>query len=226
MVKDNKRLFLYLSILLFAILISCKLPHDTYSIAEYIIRPIRINEGSYIFPSAILILILFIIGIRGIMTLDRFENANKFLIFILVIALIIPAMKLSVDFIRNNYFYAKDGLEAVDFNKSDISIVGMNDKISLQVNLELVNHGNKVNEFRIRVYLPEYLRKYAGTNEYAFDTLYRIYPNQSNMNIRESIPLKDSSVYDNFIPPHWLGEEVRYDLYNDEETVRIVDHGL
>ena len=62
MYKDNKNLLKYLGIVFIAVLLIYKLPHNSYSIIEYIIPPIR-NNNSVIYLSGLVPLILFVVGI-------------------------------------------------------------------------------------------------------------------------------------------------------------------
>lgn len=77
---DNKKLFKYLGIIFISVLICYKLPHSSYSIIEYIIRPIRINYTT-IYLAGLIPLVLFIIGIKGLFKLKRNEKKSKFFYF-------------------------------------------------------------------------------------------------------------------------------------------------
>ena len=80
MSKDNKDLLKYLGIIFIAILLIYELPHDSYSLIQYIIPPIRSNN-SVIYLSGLVPLILLIVGINGLFKLERFEGKSKLLGF-------------------------------------------------------------------------------------------------------------------------------------------------
>ena len=90
MSKDNKKLIWYLGIIFIAILLTYKLPHNSNSIIQYVISPIRVGNNSVFYLSGIIPLVLLIIGISGLFKLERFRSTSKLLIFITIILLVIP----------------------------------------------------------------------------------------------------------------------------------------
>ncbi|GAA0180909.1 hypothetical protein SH2C18_35220 [Clostridium sediminicola] len=73
-------------------------------------------------------MIVYIIGIKGILKLERFSGKSKILIFMLVAIIIVPIMKWSLNFTRTNYHWImRDGLNAVDLEDSRIGL-GISDE--------------------------------------------------------------------------------------------------
>ena len=105
--KDNKMLIKYLGIIFISTLLTYKLPHDSYSIIQYIIRPIR-YKGSTIYLTGIIPLVLFFIGIKGLFKIERFADKSKILLFIVIILIIIPIMKGTLDFTRTSYLWLRE----------------------------------------------------------------------------------------------------------------------
>ncbi|MDY0237034.1 MAG: hypothetical protein RBR71_13495 [Gudongella sp.] len=228
MSKENRKLIQYLGIIFIAVLLTYKLPHDSYSIIQYIIPPIKINNGA-IYLSGIVLLILFIIGIKGLFKLERFADKSKLLIVITVILIIIPLIRWTLDFSRTNYHWIKgDGLEAIDIKESNIRLSSTDDKMTIIISLELKDYGRKQNKFKIRVYLPESLKVYTGKEYYDLESYYYTHGGRNISKIQESIIIKLSNNYEEIqlFDSKWHWEDLEFELYNNEENIKIVQHGL
>ena len=227
MSKENKKALQYLGIIFIAVLLTYKLPHDSYSITQYIIPPIR-GENSVTHLSGILPLVLFIIGIKGLLNLERFADKSRLLIFIAVVLVIIPGMKWTLDVSRTNYHWIKgDGLKAIDIDESDISLKRVNDEKIISITLKLKDYGRKQNRFKIRVYLPKGIDAYIDEEFYDFERDYYTHGNRSASNIHEDIIIKLNNNYEagELSDSQWYWEDVVYELYNDEEKIKIIRHG-
>lgn len=225
--KDNKKLFKTLGIIFIAVLLTYKLPHNSYSIIQYIIPPIRSNN-SVIYLSGLVPLILFIIGIKGLFNLERFKDKSKLLVFIIVLIIVIPLMKWTLDFSRTNYHWLKnDGLNAIDIQDSNISLSGFDNEMTVNVSIELKDYSRKQNRFKVRIYLPESLNTYTDKEFYEFENYYFTHGNRNITNIEEEIVLElDKEEINELFESKWHWENVEYEIYNDEETIKIIQHGL
>lgn len=226
--EENKSLIKYLGMIFLDVIITYKLPHDSYSIIQYIIPPIRVGNGT-LYLSWSIPLVLFIIGIKGLFNHERFVDKNKFLLFIVIIIVIIPLMRWTLGFSRTNYHWLRgDELRAVDIKESDIRLSGSDDDMIINVNLKLIDYGRKENQFKIKVYLPETLRKYVGGEFYEFENYYRTHGNRNILNINEEIMFKLAGDYEHekLFESNWHWEDIEYKLYNDKEEVKIIEHGL
>ena len=228
MSKDDKNSIVYLAIILLTVLLTYKLPHDSYSIIQYTIPPIR-RTNTVINLSGIVPLILFIIGVSGLLKLERFKARNKLIMFILVVSIVTPSMKWALDVSRTNYHSIKDdGINAIDIERSDINYSISDDKMTINIALDLKDYGRSQNEFKIRVYLPEIMSIYTDKQAYDFETTYYTSGYRSVSNIQKTIQIKLNDNYDErklygFI---WNWEDVKYELYNNREKVKIIRHGL
>ncbi len=154
MTKDNKRLMISLCIIFLAVALSYQLPHDSYSILQYAIHPIKIGN-SILYLDSILCLILLIIGISGVLTAERFRRSVKFLRLLFILFILIPLMGLVIDFARITYHtVARDGIHSVDLKDTELSLVQLNNSTIINVHLVLRNYSLSNQEFGIRVYLP------------------------------------------------------------------------
>ena len=225
--KEIKNLFKFLGIIFIAVLLTYKLPHNSYSIIQYIIPPIRSNN-SVIYLSGLVPLILFIIGIKGLFKLERFKDKSKLLVFIAVLIIVIPLMKWTLDFSRTNYHWLKnDGLNAIDIQDSNISLSGSDNEMTVNVYIELKDYSRKQNRFKVRMYLPESLNTYTDKDFYEFENYYFTHGNRNITNIEEEIVLElDNEEIDELFESKWRWENIEYEFYNDEETIKIVQHGL
>lgn len=228
MSKDNKKLIMYLCILFITVLLAYKLPHDSYSVIHYIIRPIRFGN-TVLYLTGLIPLILFFLSIRGIFRLERFAKRSRIGIFLFIIIIILPLMNGTIDFMRTNYHWLKkDGINSVDIKESDINLVSSNGSTKIIVKLELVDYSRSSHQFNIRVYLPESLSNYAEREYYEFDNDYRIHGVHDKLNVEEEIVINaGSSAIDNkSLDTNWFWEETKYELYNEDEEVIIIDHGM
>lgn len=226
--EDNKKFLKYLVFLFIGVVLTYRLPHDSYSISQYIIRPIKVGKGT-IFLSGIIPLVVFIIGIKGIFKLERFAEKSKMLIFLLVVIIIIPIMKWSLNFTRTNYHWVmRDGLNAVDLEDSHISLGTSEDELTIEFDLELIDYSRSENEFNIRVYLPETLVEYLGQEVIELEDDFRTYGNLNVLSLQKQVKVSidDQRSRDSVLESRWYEEEVIYELYNDNEIIKIVDHGL
>ena len=229
MSKDNKKLIWYLGIIFIAILLTYKLPHNSNSIIQYVISPIRVGNNSVFYLSGIIPLVLLIIGISGLFKLERFRSTSKLLIFITIILLVIPAMNWVLDFSRTNYHWIKDdGLMAVDIEKSNINLNSTDEEMIININLELRDYGRKQNNFKIRVYLPEGLSAYTNKEYYDLEACYHTHGGRNVSNIKEEIIIKLSNGHNEIQPieSQWFWEDTVYELYNSDEKIKITQHGL
>ena len=226
--KDHKSFILYSGVLYLTIFLSYKIPHDSYSFIQALIKPIR-NGNSVFYVSSLVVLALSIVGIIGFVNLKRFEARNKFLVFLLVVIIIIPFMNWSIDMTRSFFFwFQEDKLSAVDLDDSNLSLAGANNKLTLTVHLTFVDYSSSGNSFQYRIYLPESLSKYTGVDVLESDTLYTTSGNRNKTGITETFDLylKDNNALDQACSSEWSYEDTTYELYNQSETVKIVDHGL
>ena len=145
--EDNKRLLKYLVIIFISVLITYKLSHDSYSTIEHIIRLIE-YKGVIANISGIVPSVLLFISIKGIFNLKRAEGRNKLLLFLMIITVIMPMMKWSLDITRTGYCWIKkDNLRSIDIGDSKVTLAGSNDKLTMILNLELIHYGTTQNNF-------------------------------------------------------------------------------
>lgn len=226
--KDDKRLLKYLGIIFIAVLLTYKLPHDSYSIIQYIIRPIR-YKSSVIYLAGIIPLLLFIVGTKGLFNLERFAEKNRILLFIAVVAIIIPVMRWTLDFTRTNYHWVKgDGLKAVDMVDANVNLGTSNDELAININLKLIDYSRGQNKFKIRMYLPKTLSDLVEKEFCDLEMEYVTYGHRRILNVEEQIVVKFDNEHtgSDIADSKWYREDFEYELYNEKEVIRIIDHGL
>lgn len=225
--KDNKRMLKYLGIIFLTVLMGYKLPHDTYSIIEYIVRPIRF-KGTTVYLAGLLPLVLIIIATRGLSNLERYARRSTLLIFIVVIIIVVPIMKGILDFGRTNYYrLTGDRLQAVDITGGKVDIGGSDIEAKINFKLELIDYSRGQNEFKVRVYLPKVLREYAGRDSYTFDKIYVTNGNRNSISINEKVTIKPNNDYvlRNLYKSRLYEQNVVYELYNEKEVVKVIARG-
>lgn len=135
----------------------------------------------------------------------------------------------TIDFMRTNYHWLrKDGLNSVDIKKADMNLESIDGTTRIKIKLELVDYSRSSHQFKIRVYLPESLSNYAGMEYYEFENYYSIHGVHNKLYVQEEIVINfDSSVIQNkMLDSHWYWEDTKYELYNNNEEVEIIDHGM
>lgn len=223
---DNKKLYKYLGIFFIVVLLAYKLPHDSYSISQYIIRPISIGNFKLVI-SGLLPLVVFIIGMKGIFGLEKVKKRGKFKYFILIVVVIMPMMKWSIDYTRIGYHWIKkDGLNSVDIMESDMNIGHSKKELTISIDLELKNYSDRPKRFKLRVYYPKSVSEYIGEKYYEFDDEYYISTHRSPLEIHEKIviELKDINKQVDLFETEWFWEDMEFELYIEKEVVRIIKH--
>lgn len=227
--KDYKGLFKCLGLIFLSVLLTCKLPRDSYSIIQYIVLPIRF-ENSVLYLSGLIPLAMLFLGIRGLFKLKWFAEKSKLLIFILVIALVVPMMRSSLDFVKASYFRMMDnGLTAIDFKDTNITFLEIKDnEATINVRLALTDYGRDVRDFKVRMYLPESLENYFKADFLEFEELYKTYGDQHDLNIDKKITvqLAEGTTVDDIWDTNWDWETFRYELYNDSSFTELIYHGV
>lgn len=217
-----------MGIILISQLLLYPLPHDSNPIIKYIIPEIKFKNGSVIYISGILPLILIIKGINGLSKIEKFKYKSKFLMFMAVLIIVNPLVTWSMDTARKGYHYViGDELNALDIKESNISLSSLNNNLCMKVDLQLKNYGKKESKFKIRVYLPKSIREYTNKEYYELDNSYSVQTYPVLFNINEVIDLHYGEYpQEKLRHSNWYNEDVVYELYNDEETIKIIRHGL
>lgn len=227
MSKENIKLIKYLGIILIAAVMTYKLPHDTYSIIEYILKPITF-PSSYINISGIVPLALIIFAVIRICKLERFKNRSRFIMVILVLWIIIPLLHGVIDLGRSGYYLVSgDGINSIDIKDSEVFAVNYDGDVKINVKLTLKDYGRNQEKFKVRVYLPKKLSDKIDKDFYELESVYVTENTVQTLGIDEQIPVseKDSKEVETHFENYYWGNEIKYELYNDKESITMIDHG-
>ncbi|BCN29150.1 hypothetical protein [Anaeromicropila herbilytica] len=220
--KENIKLLGYIGVIFLTIALSYKLPHDSYSLMQYMIKPIK-HDNTVFYPSSIVTLVFVMIGVIGLASLERFKK-RKLLVVLCTLFLLIPFMKWTIEITRTNYHsLMRDGIKSVDIEESNISLGNTDNDMVINFNLDLRDYSRHQNRFKIRVYLPESIRNLTGKKYYDLKQEY-ITDNKSTQKVHESMPF-DNISGEEISHLTWYYEDVKYVLYNDKQSVSIIDHG-
>ncbi|MDO0822594.1 hypothetical protein [Desulfosporosinus nitroreducens] len=227
--KDYKGLLKYSGLIFISVLLTSKLPRDSYSVIQYIIRPIRF-EHSVLYLSGVIPLAMLFIGIKGLNKLKWFAGKSKLLIFIVVIAFVIPIMRSSVDFGKITYFRGMDNeLRSIDFKDTDIKIFEIKaNEATINVRLSLTDYGRDMSKFKVRMYLPDSLANYFNEDFLEFEELYKTYGHQHELNIDKKIKvqLANGTTIKDISDTDWDWDTFKYELYNDSSSTELTYHGI
>ena len=213
--NDKKRVFISLGIIFITVLLVYKLPHRTYSIIEYIIRPIEIRGNTYII-SGFVPIILIIWATNILSKIEKLKGRNTSIIFIAILVIVMPVMKLGIDITRTGYYSIKNedvsSIEIID-TRAILSIE--DNRAIINANLTLKNYSIRDKSLMIRTYFPEELAQIINKTYYESGTVHRTYGNRKVRDIQEiiSIELKDEKVREELLNYWRSGPELEYELY-------------
>lgn len=76
--------------------------------------------------------------------------------------------------------------------------------------------------------MPEGLSEYTDKEYYDFETYYYTHGGRSIYSIKEDIIIKRSDAHNEIqiYEPQWFWEDTIYELYNSNEKIKIIQHGL
>lgn len=220
----------YLGIIFLGLLLIHRLPHNSYSVMQYIIPPISFQKGGTLHLAGLPMLILFIYSFIKIVNLRKFAEKNKFFVFLIIIVVAIPLMRESIQFTRSTYHaIVQSGLASVDcnFDKSSINVAwGESREVTVNVNLELINYGRNHNQFKVRIHIPEKWQAYFDVDYLQLEETYTIDGYRNTIKIQEQLNLEITERYtvEDARNHPWYYETFHYELYNDKESIMIVDH--
>lgn len=224
MLKENKRFVIYISILFLSVLLSYPLPHRSLSTIQFLIPAIHYGNST-IFISGIIIIILFLIGVVGIISTRDYKR-NK-LVLVIIVAIIVPAiMSYMLDLTRTTYHtIKKDSVQSIDILESHISLNRVNDDFSVNIKLDLKNYNFHPNRFNIRVYLPKTLSIYTGITNFDFSDSYIIRHLNDSLSVNESFDVHVSDeAYNYLTASNWSNESVQYELYDENTTSTYIKY--
>ncbi len=225
--SENKKLLKYTGILFLLVLLTYPMPYHSASIIEYFIRPIGTNGGR-LYVSGLVPLALFVIAIRGLFKLERFQERSKILIFIAVILIVLPVMQWTVDVGRTT-FHRVSGhqLQAVDFVEGDISLFSSEEEVTIHSSLTVKDYGRGQNRFYIRLHLPESLQQVTRKEYYDFEQEYLTRGHRREKVIKKQFTVSRDEIEESvdFHGLRWHEEDIEYTLYNDGEAVTLTNHG-
>lgn len=226
----DRSLIKYLGMIFLGVLLTQRLPHNSYSIIQYIIRPIPIGNG-VLYLSGLPILVLFIYSISKILKLERFAKKSKFFLFLIIVLVVIPLMRQSLYFIRTTYHtIAQSNLSAVDcnFDNSKINLNFQENGVgTINVRLELIDYGRSRNRFKVRIHVPDEWKKFFNVDHFELENLYFTHGYRDITRIQEEVSVQIAEGYtmEDVLSYDWYYQTFYYELYNDEESIMIINHG-
>lgn len=229
MERDDKELFKNIGYLFLSVLITMRLPQDSYSINEYIIRPIRFYD-SMIYIAGIVPLALGIFGIRGILRSERFKNSNAVLVVLVIVLLVVPMIRGALETSKSTVIKMIDHeLRSLHLYSGDISILhnSYEEKTSLRVYLNLVDYGRSPSNFQVRVYLPESWSTFTDVQYLELPGTYSTYGNRTGVKIEEAVimPMKELPDKIDLWDSKWYWETFRFELYNENGQTNVMYRG-
>ncbi len=226
--KNLKGAFIYLGIIFISMILVYKLPQDSYSMIQYIIKPIRF-ENSVLNLSGLVPLIMLFIGIRGLFRLEWFADKSKLLITIIVLILVMPAMRGTLDMAKTIYLSnLNNEMRSIDFKDIDIKVSSITDHdVTLNIKLELTDYREDMSDFQIRMYLPDSWTVYFDKEFIDFEESYKSFGRRSPIIVDKEIlvQLADGITRDNVLDSQWYWETFEFELFNNIDSSKLIYHG-
>ncbi len=131
-------------------------------------------------------------------------------------------MTFSFDRVKMAYYtIVNDGLNAVDISDSHISFSTLNKDCNMHIRLKIINYSNKGNKFNVRMHFSDSLKKLTGKEFYDLADFYHPIEGFQTFSFEKDIVVDPS--YKEFMFEIFR-EPVVYELYNDKESIRIIQH--
>ena len=228
MSKESKKLLKSLGLIFLGVLSTTKLPYDSYSLIQYIIRPITYGNTTFYF-SAIVPLFLIIVGIKKLLEVEYFSQVSKVALFILILLIVIPTMNSTINTVRSAVFrIINDELKSLDLVESKLSITSgnTNDTIHFVVELKIIDYSNFPSNFSLRMHIPDSLKTYFGAVYLEFDNSYQTYGNRQILTINQAFIISAESLYgrDTNFNYYWK-ETFEFELFNEYDNVIFLHRG-
>lgn len=227
--KDIKALLKYLFVIFISVFLVYPLPHDSYSIIQYIIKPIRFDD-SVLFLSGLLPLAILFIGVKGLFKLRWFANRSKILVTIIVLLLVIPLMRGSLEIVKSTFLSSlNEELVSIDLEDVKIEFEEITDNEAIvNVKLALIDYGKEKRKFNVRMQLPESLKVCFNTDFLDFEESYNSFGNNHKIiiNKRMKAKLADGIEIEDVMDSHWYWETYYFDLYNGKNSSKLIYHGV
>ena len=206
-------------------LITYKLPHKSYSIIEYIIRPIKKGSSTF-YISGFIPLILIIIVTNDLSKTEKFKLRNSSIIFIAMLVIIMPLMRQSIDATRMAYhFLIDDGLSSIEILDTSTSLGIVDRGVKMDIKLKLKDYGKEPKKFEVRIYFPEEVREIINQEYYESERIHITYGSGKIRDIDEVIflELKEEEARDKLFNYWRYGGKFEYELFNEDESIRIIE---
>jgi hypothetical protein len=213
--NDKKRVFTSLGIILVVVLLIYKLPNRSYSIIEYIIKPIKIKGNTYII-SGFIPLILIVLATNILSKIEKIKGRNTSIIFIAILVIVMPVMNWGIDIMRTGYHSIKnEGVSGVEIMDTVTSLSIEDNRVIINANIKLKNYNIRGKSLRVRIYFPEELAQMINKTYYESERVHKTYGNRKIRDVQEiiSIELKNGKVRNELLN-YWKSDvKLEYELY-------------
>lgn len=171
-----------------------------------------------------------VIATNKIGKLERYRTRSKTLIFIVIMLVILPLMKKTLDLTRTAYHrFVDDGLSSIDIVdrtihtsshiKSDENII-----TDIHIKLELKDYSVGEHNFKVRVYFPDELIDILDKEYYELEESYWTHGYGQISEIEGNITLKLNKVELEKLERYLYGnKDIEYELLNKNEKIKYSD---
>ena len=152
---------------------------------------------------------------------------SRFKVLLVILILILPLMKYSVGIANSTYFWAKnDDLKSINLVESSFNINVLEDELIINTRLEIVDYGRSINKFKIKVHLPEEIKRIINEEYIEFGEEYYTRGRKDRLNIEKTYTYKydinkDNNNLDNYFM-NYFHEVIRFELYNNNQRLYLI----
>lgn len=224
----NKDVFKYWGLIILSVLLITKLPHDSFSIIQYSIPPITFGH-SMIQLAGLVPLIMYIVGIKGLLRLEYFAGRNKTLVVLGILFIITPLLRDVCEFIKVPYYQLVSDVRSIELEDSHLYTEEITEKgLMVNVELELIDYSNTGNEFSVILHFPKSWESLSGQSEYKFKEDYHTRGHKGRFKISEQfiIPFKEGYSLEELQNESWYRDTYKYELQSKSQAVTLIVHGV
>ena len=224
MKRDNKRYLRAVIIVIIIAICNMKLPHNSKSIFQFIMPPIKTSPGSRLYLSGIITVLILLWSYNEIVKSNYFKH-DKVTIFILMFFFIVPIITKGINVVKIPYYALSSGLRTIEVIDSNFGVEfdgKPNNK--MKISLHLKNYSSEIKEFNISVDIPKSLSIFIAEDSVMLPKKYMIGPYKDDIYITEIIEFNYAVGYsaEDIFNTNYVYDNYKIKIYNENSELVII----